>query len=132
MTPPTGWSGVDPFDLPEWIGTHDVTWSTTGTLADPLMCGRLADDADGTSTACDLLAADVAYPHAVVDEETRTAVHQAWRLGQVHLLSGDGRLTLAVPTTTHTTDSVLEVLGRLALSVGAPRERFSARLRAGR
>lgn len=126
------WSPVDPFDLPEWIGTHDITWSASSSFDDPLLVGELRDDADGTALACDLLAADVAYPHAVVDEATRAAVHQAWRLGQVHLLSDGDRLTLAVPASAHRTDAVLEMIGRLAQAVGAPRERFAVRLRAGR
>lgn len=131
---PTDWEVVDPFDLPEWIGTDDVTWAASCAFGEPLLTGTLRDDGDGTELACDLLAADVACPRPVVDETTRIAVHQAWRLGQVHLIraASDARLTLAVPAVAHSTDSVLEVIGRLAQAVGAPRERFGVRLRAGR
>lgn len=134
MTPGRDWTPVDPFDLPEWIGTDDVTWAASCPFGEPLLTGTLRDDRDGTELDCDLLAADVACPQPVVDETTRVAIHQAWRLGQVHLIreAGAGRLTLAVPALAHTTDSVLEVIGRLAQAVGAPRDRFGVRLRAGR
>ncbi|MEQ6899734.1 hypothetical protein [Nocardioides sp. YIM 152588] len=132
MTRSRAWTAVDPFDLPEWIGTHEVTWTAGCALAQALVPGVLESHADGSRLVCDLLAADTAYPRPVVDEETRHEVHQAWQLGQVHLLEGDGRLALAVPTVALTADGVLEAVGRLAQAVGAPRDRFGVHLRAGR
>lgn len=129
--PLTSWEAVDPFDLPEWIGTDDITWSAGCAFSEPLLTGVLRDDNDGTEIACDLLAADVACPRPVVDEPTRYATHLAWRLGQVHLVRDGDRLTLAIPTVRHSADGVLEAIGRFAQAVGAPRERFVIRLRAG-
>ncbi|TIC87678.1 hypothetical protein E8D34_08320 [Nocardioides sp. GY 10113] len=131
MTAVRTWTAVDPFDLPEWIGTHEVTWSAHSPMDSSTLRGTLTSDTDGAEICCDLVAADTTYPRALVDAETRYAAHRAWQLGQVHLADGDGRLTLAVPTTRHSADEVLEAVGRMAQAVGAPRERFSVRLRAG-
>jgi hypothetical protein len=119
---------VDPFDLPDWLGTSEVTWRAGSTVREAhLVTGELGGD-EG-SIACDLLAADLAYPRPVLAEERRRAVHQAWSLGQVALLEYDGRLTLAVPGTVFTADLVLETLGRLAKAVGARPGRVVAALR---
>ena len=63
---------------------------------------------------CDLLAVDEAYPKPVADDELRHQTHQAWRHGEVLLVSYDDRLTLAVPGTSFTAEKVLEALARLA------------------
>jgi hypothetical protein len=128
MAQPPATRDVDPFDLPDWLGTSEVTWRAGSSVrAAYLVTGEL-EGGDG-AVACDLLAADQAYPRPVLAEERRRAVHQAWSLGQVAVLEYDGRLTLAVPGTAFTADLVLETLGRLAKAVGASPGRVVAALR---
>ena len=124
---------VDPFDLPEWLGTHDVVWrADAGLSTGHLVRGHLTAEPDaGLAIACDLLAVDEAYPAPVVDDETRLRVHQAWRHGQVVVGELDSRLVLAVPGTRFGPDLVLDALGRLARAVGARAERYAALLRLG-
>lgn len=126
-------SDVDPFDLPEWLGTHDVVWrADQGLRTGHLVRGRLtADSEDALEIACDLLAVDEAYPAPVVDDAGRLRVHQAWRHGQVVIGEVESRLVLAVPGTRFGPDLVLEALGRLARAVGAHAERYAALLRLG-
>lgn len=122
---------VDPFDLPDWLGVDEVTWQADrGIHTGHHLVGRLTAEGH-EDLPCDLLAVDEAYPVAVVDESTRTSVHQAWQHGQVQLLEKDGRLTLAVPGRSFGADLVLDSLGRLARAVGASPERYAARLRIG-
>ena len=128
----------DPFDLPEWLGTHDVVWhAEAGLRTGHLVRGRLAaEESPGLEIACDLLAVDEAYPEPVVDDATRLRVHQAWRHGQVVIgtMSVGGseeRLVLAVPGTRFGPDLVLDALGRLARAVGAHAESYAALLRLG-
>lgn len=119
---------VDPFDLPGWLGTGEVTWTARGSIhAGHHVGGRLA--AGPESVACDLLAVDQAYPEPVVSEDCRRDAHQAWTYGQVLLVEYGGRLTVAVPGTGFTADGVLTCLGRLAKAVGADPSRFMAALR---
>jgi hypothetical protein len=130
---------IDPFDLPEWLGTHDVVWRAgAGLRTGHLVRGRLTpgdDAAEPVGIDCDLLAVDEAYPEPVVDDATRLRVHQAWRHGQVVIGSLDGgagsRMVLAVPGTGFAPDLVLDALGRLARAVGAHAERYAALLRIG-
>lgn len=122
---------VDPFDLPEWLGTAEVVWrSDEGLATGHQVAGRLTADGED-DLACDLLAVDDAYPEPVVDAATRTRVHQAWRHGQVVVGRLDDRLVLAVPGTGFGPELVLDVLARLARSVGAHAERYAALLRLG-
>ena len=119
---------VDPFDLPDWLGTGEVTWTAHGSIhAGHHVDGRLVAGPD--SVDCDLLAVDQAYPEPVVSEECRRDAHQAWTYGQVLLVEYGGRLTVAVPGTGFTADDVLTCLGRLAKAVGADPSRFLAALR---
>ncbi len=121
---------ADPFDLPDWLGTDDVTWrADTGVLAGALIVGRLTSASGGAD--CDLLAVDLAYPEPVVDQQTRRAAHQAWEHGEVCLLLREERLTLALPGTSFTADRVLVALERLARAVGADPTHFAASLRVG-
>jgi hypothetical protein len=124
---------VDPFDLPEWLGTHDVVWrADAGLGTGHHVRGRLtAEPDDDLTIACDLLAVDEAYPVPVVDDETRLRVHQAWRHGQVVVGEVDSRLVLAVPGTRFGPELVLDALGRLARAVGAHAEHYAALLRLG-
>lgn len=119
---------VDPFDLPEWLGTEQVTWVARSSVHEGHRVeGELTTARDGLG--CDLLAVDQAFPQAVVSEDWRQAAHQAWTHGQVLLIEYDGRLTLAVPGTGFTADRVLETIGRLAKAVGVKPSQFTATLR---
>ena len=121
-------AGVDPFDLPEWLGTEEVTWAAASSVrGEPRVTGELT--AGDCSMACDLLAADQAFPTPALPEDWRSRAHQAWTYGQVLLLDDTGRLTLAVPGTAFSADLALETLSRLARGVGVEPSRFSARLR---
>lgn len=121
-------TAVDPFDLPDWLGSDDVTWTAlSGVRGEHLVVGTLGAGHD--SLDCDLLAADQAFPHPVLDEEWRPRSHLAWTYGQVLLLEYDGRLTLAVPGTDFNADRVLEALTRLAKAVGVQPSRFAVSLR---
>ena len=119
---------VDPFDLPEWLGTEDVTWTAvTSVHGGHRIEGELSGC--GEPIPCDLLGADQAFPVPVLDDTWRQRAHQTWTHGQVLLVEYDGRLTLAVPGTEFTADRVLESIGRLAKAVGVKPERFVAALR---
>ena len=129
---------IDPFDLPEWLGTGDVVWrADEGLQTGHLVRGRLAaDQPDHAAEAsqeivCDLLAVDEAYPEPVVDDATRLRVHQAWRHGQVVIGEHGSRMVLAVPGTRFGPELVLDALGRLARAVGARAERYAVLLRLG-
>ena len=121
---------ADPFDLPEWLGTAEVTWyAEASQRSGHSVSGRLVGG--DQEHPCDLLAVDQAWPAPVADDETRRAVHNAWRNGQVQLLEADGRLVVAAPGTCFSAERVLEVLARLAKAVGARPDRFIAALRVG-
>jgi hypothetical protein len=122
---------VDPFDLPEWLGEAEVTWSAA---AGPPDGHRIP----GTLTAtgqdplpCDLLAVDDAYPVPVAADALRVRVHQVWRNGEVLVASEAGRLILAVPGSRLDTETVLQAVGRLARAVGAPAGTYAVLLRVG-
>jgi len=130
--PGTACSTVDAFDLPEWLGTDPVTWSAVGPLRQGIVPGLLHSDVSDAELPCDLMAGDVAYPVAVVDEATRIQIHQAWRHGQVHVVRRGERLTLGAPGTDFPAPRVLDAVGRLAKAVGAPPDHFAVRLRVAR
>ena len=122
---------VDPFDLPESLGSGAVTWRSIDALASGHHVRGLLSVEDGSDLACDLLAVDEAYPAPVASEGVRLLVHQAWRHGQVHLGSYDERLTLLVPGTSFTADLALEAVARLAKALGASPSAFAVHLRLG-
>jgi hypothetical protein len=130
VTSAAGWAELDPFDLPDWVGEGSVAWATNGGLSGHLVQGSLSGGS-GEELPCDLLAVDQAYPAPVVDEATRTRVHQSWRHGQVVLLTQHGRATVAVPGTSWSAELVLEAFTRLARSVGAAPSAWSVRLALG-
>lgn len=119
---------VDPFDLPESLGTGEVTWSADDGLHGHLVRGTLTP-ATGEGLVCDLLAVDEAYPVPVADDTTRLRAHQAWRHGQVQLMTYDDRLTVLVPGRCLDAELVLEAARRLAKALGAPPSSFTVRLR---
>lgn len=122
---------ADPFELPDWVGERQVTWyADDGAWFGHHIHGRVT--ADGVpDLPCDLLAVDQAYPVQVADSGWRRLAHQAWRHGEVLLMTYDGRLTVAVPGHEFTADLVLTALGRFTRSVGGSPERFTAALRLG-
>lgn len=123
---------VDPFDLPEWLGDDDVTWSAeSGLRTGHRVRGSLTGSEPGRDIACDLLAIDDAYPEPVAVDDVRLRAHRAWRYHQILVVSSEDRLTLAAPGTGFTADLVLDVLERLAKAVGASPERYAAHLRIG-
>lgn len=121
-------AAVDAFDLPDWLGTSELTWTAeTSVRGQYQVSGRL--NARDDSLDCDLLAADQAFPQPVLDEDWRREAHQSWTHGEVLLLEYDGRLTLAVPGTEFTADRVLETLTRLAKAIGVAPDRVLAAIR---
>ena len=119
---------IDPFDLPEWLGTSEVTWVARSTVRGAAhIRGELAGN--GEVIACDLLAADLAYPEPLLVDTWRRQAHQSWTYGQVLVVEYDGRLTLAVPGTAYSADGVLETVSRLAKAVGVSPEHFTVTLR---
>ncbi|GAB6987404.1 hypothetical protein [Nocardioides pyridinolyticus] len=124
-------TAVDPFDLPEWLGEEDVTWSTESGLRRGYDVAGTLSGAGHDPVACDLLAVDEAYPAPVADQQVRHDAHQAWRHGQVLVVEVEGRLTLAVPGTGFTADLVIDAMSRLAKAVGASPDHYSVRLRIG-
>ena len=127
MTAPDVFS-IDPFDLPEWLGTSEVTWVAQSTVRGAAhIRGELAGN--GEAIACDLLAADLAYPEPLLTDTWRRQAHQSWTYGQVLFVEYDGRLTLAVPGTAYSADGVLETVSRLAKAVGVRPEHFAVTLR---
>ena len=119
---------VDAFDLPDWLGLDDVTWSSASRARGSCrVAGELRAGAE--RMPCDLLAVDQAYPQPVVEERWRREAHQAWTYDQVLLVEYGGRLTLAVPGTVFTADLVVEAIGRLSKAVGVRPDRFLVALR---
>ena len=119
---------VDPFDLPDWLGTTEVTWSAAASVRGAQRIEGSLSSGEG-ELSCDLLAADVAYPQPLLPDPWRRAAHQAWEHGQVQLLSYDGRLTLAVPGTAYSADGAVETISRLAKAVGGRSTLFTVCLR---
>lgn len=131
MTGASPLAPVDPFDLPDWLGEAEVTWSSeSGIRAGHLVAGVLTAPGE-EPFPCDLLAVDEAYPEAVADDAARRRAHQAWRHGEVLVASRSDRTTLVVPGTRFDADRVLDALGRLARAVGAAPDRYAARLHIG-
>lgn len=119
---------VDAFDLPDWLGVDEVTWTACSSVhAGHHVRGELTGA--GGRLGCDLLGADQAFPVPVLDDDWRRQSHQAWTHGQVLLVEYDERLTLAVPGTSFTADRVMEAVGRLAKAVGVAPSRYLAALR---
>ena len=122
---------LDPFDLPDWLGTGSVTWHARGADRTGFhVLGALVGDG-GQEQPCDLLAVDQAFPEPVAGEGTRRLAHQLWRNGQVLLVTYAARPALAVPGTGFGADRVVEVVGRLVKAVGARPENYVVALRLG-
>ena len=123
---------VDPFELPEWLGTGAVTWeSQAGLRTGHRVRGELWGQTEEHRLGCDLIAVDEAYPAPVVEEGSRSRAHQVWQHGQVLVAEVDQRLVLGVPGTRVDAELLLDALSRLAKAVGASPDNFAARLRIG-
>lgn len=129
LPPPV--TAVDPFELPEWIGVEEVTWTAESSLGSHHVTGTLSALRGGAraSRGCDLLAGDLAYPRPVLPDQWRSVAHQTWRLGEVLLVEYAERLTLVLPGSTVTAEPALEAVRRLARAVGGSPGRFSVALR---
>lgn len=122
---------IDPFDLPEWLATEEVTWRAVRTeRAGHFIHGVLATAA-GEKLACNLLAVDQAWPRAVADAEVRERVHLTWRNGEVELVELAGDLTLLTPGSGFSSSRVMVALERFTRAVGARTDRYVAAIRLG-
>lgn len=135
---------VDPFELPDWLGSEQVLWHATDERDDSEVFGGLGNLAslatvhgevrplreDGPDPlVLDLLGVDVAWPKPVCDEDSRHQAHEAWHYGQVALLDRAGRVTLGVPCTEFSSDLVCEAVRRFSKAVGAEPAHFLVQLR---
>lgn len=123
---------ADPFDLPDWIGAHDATWTALGSVGAARVEGLLTADDLGRPhepVALAVVGADVAYPAAVLTEQLRHDAHQAWVHGEVLLVVGHGRYQLPVPGTALGADLLCEAVRRFARAVGAKPDRMTVALR---
>jgi hypothetical protein len=126
---PSSYDELDPFDLPEWLGELEVTWSAErGLSSGHRVAGRLS--AEGVAAlGCDLLAVDDAYPEPVAVDGLRVRAHQVWQYGEVLLVRDRDRVVLAVPGSRVDSDTALTAVGRLARAVGAVAGSYGVRLR---
>lgn len=126
------WHVADPFDLPDWLGEHDLTWRADSSIGGPCAPGVLCASEELRLPLL-VLGADTAFPQAVVSPSVRTAVHQAWTYSQVALLwasdSTAGSYALAVPSTTMDVDLVCTALRRFAKAIGIAPSRVSVHIR---
>ena len=118
-------SVVDPFELPEWLGTLAVTWHSVDPMGEAAHVRGSLVAVDQQDHELDLLAVDAAYPIPVCPEPQRRAAHQAWQFGEVLLLDVDGRLAAGVPVNLFDANLACETLRRVARSVGAERSLFT-------
>jgi hypothetical protein len=117
------WQVADPFDLPEWLGEHDLTWTADSSIGGPSASGALRGR-DGSCLPLAVLGADEAFPVPTVAEAVRTQVHQAWRYGQVALLAAGSSYAVAVPAITVDVGLVCEALRRFAKAIGIDPDRI--------
>jgi hypothetical protein len=128
-----GLEEIDPFDLPDWLGTDAVTWTAGSGLRSGSRVTGVLDGEGGSGLGCDLLAVDLAYPAPVVSDAVRVRAHQQWQHGQVLLVRDDAApVVLAVPGSGFGADVVLDAVARLARAVGAPVSQYAVHLRLGR
>jgi hypothetical protein len=128
-------TSLDPFELPDWLAGEGVVWESDQESEQGLASGHLIRgvlQVDGTGRLpCALLAVDEAYPTPVAPDDVRTAAHQAWHHGQVHLVEQDRVVTVAVPGRRFDAERVMEALARCARAVGASPEEWTVLLRLG-
>ncbi|CAM3196042.1 hypothetical protein NODU109028_03210 [Nocardioides dubius] len=118
----------DPFDLPDWLGTAEVTWSAVSTdRGGHRVRGELS--AGAQLMPCDLFAVDQAWPAPVADDVLRHEVHTAWRSGEVVLATEQERLLILTPGVCFAPADALEAVRRLARAVAAQPEHYVVALR---
>ncbi len=115
----------DAFDLPDWLGTEPVTWTSAASLDNSAHVPGEVVGRAGHSRQLDLLAVDSAYPTPVCPEPERRAAHQAWQFGEVLLFEVNGHLAAAAPGTRFDANLACEVVRRVAKSVGASAKNFT-------
>jgi hypothetical protein len=116
---------VDPFELPEWLGTSAVSWHSTSPVdGGPSVSGVFRTD-DGRCQDLDLLAVDAAFPVPVCPDAERRLAHRSWQYGEVILLDIDGRIVAGVPGRQFDANLACETLRRVARSVAADTGRYS-------
>jgi hypothetical protein len=116
---------VDPFELPDWLGTSIVSWHSTSPIGEAARVSGVFR-ADGHPVQeLDLLAVDAAFPEPVCPDPERRQAHRSWHYGEVMLLEIDGRIAAAVPGVRFDANLACETLRRVARSVAADPGRFS-------
>ena len=120
---------VDPFDLPDWLGEREVTWSADRGLETGHRVEGTLTAPDAEPLSCDLLAIDDAYPAPIASDAVRVRTHQVWQYGEVLLVSDGDRLVLAVPGSRLDAETAISAVGRLARAVGAAAGSYGVRLR---
>jgi hypothetical protein len=128
---PPSYDEADPFDLPDWLGECEVTWTSSRPLASGHLVPGQLSAAGHDPLECDLLAVDDAYPEPVAADSVRIRVHQVWRHGEVVVARDGERLLLLTPGSRIDSDSALEAVARLAHAVGARPGSYAVRLRVG-
>jgi len=122
---------VDPFDLPDWLGTEQVTWRASADLrTGHHVGGEFLGRGCGTLGA-DLYAVDEACPVPVAPDDLRQTAHRSWRRGEVALVDLDGRLALTIPGRGFDCDTVVDAVRRFARAVGADPASYAVLLRVG-
>ena len=116
MSEAATWQRSDPFELPEWLGEEDLTWSLDGPLTAAQVRGTL-HGTDEHQLGLDLVCVDVAYPAPVVGELIRRECHLSWHHGQVLVLANAGAHGLGVPTSSLDADTACEALRRFAHAI---------------
>lgn len=116
MSEPVTWRRSDPFDLPDWLGADDLTWSLDGPLTAAQVRGTL-HGAAGHRLPLNILCADVAYPAPVVSELVRRECHLSWHHGEVQLLENGQAHALAVPVSGLDADRACDALRRFARAI---------------
>lgn len=114
----------DAFDLPDWLGTEDVSWHSLVALDSGHQIAGEFRSADGLRQPLDLLAVDAAYPKVVCSDAERHDAHQSWQFGEIVLLSVGDRVAAAVPTSSFDANLACEAMRRVARAVGADVSRF--------
>jgi hypothetical protein len=128
---PPSYDEIDPFDLPDWLGEAEVTWSAEHGLSDDHRVAGMLSAPGHDDIPCDLLAVDDAYPEPIAADALRVRTHQVWRYGEVLVAFDRGRVILAVPGSRLDIATTMEAVGRLARAVGAPDGSYAVRLRVG-
>lgn len=118
----------DPFDLPDWLGTAEVTWTAQSTdRGGHRVRGELSSGQQ--RLACDLFAVDQAWPVPVATDQLRHEVHTAWRSGEVVLATDEDRLLVLTPGVCFAPADALESVRRLARAVAARADHYIVALR---